>query len=167
MLDLKIIHILVTVFLLISYFQLKNKIKDLESKTNVIENMVVTTGNTLTSSNVDYEAIKNLGTIARGLTKGGFTVPGNLRIDGKLEVYNQIETKNLKTKSILTNITETDIIKTERLVPRNGDYKKNFFALVNKGDGAYLLPPCNNCGGIGKPGHAIDDLYVDGHVSYG
>ena len=163
MIDLKLIHILITIFLLISYLQLKNKVKDLESKTNVIENM--------SASNVDYEAIKNLGTIAKGLTKGGFTVPGNLRIDGKLGVNrietNLIETGNLKTKTILTNITETDIIKTERLVPRNGNYKKNFFALVNKSDGAYLLPPCNNCGGIGKPGRAIDDLYVDGHVSYG
>ena len=34
------------------------------------------------SANVDYEAIKNLGIIAKGLTKGGYKVPGDLIIDG-------------------------------------------------------------------------------------
>ena len=34
------------------------------------------------SATVDYEAIKNLGAIAKGLTKGGYKVPGDLIIDG-------------------------------------------------------------------------------------
>ena len=35
------------------------------------------------SNNIDYEAIRSLGVIAKGLQKNGFNVPGNLLVNGK------------------------------------------------------------------------------------
>ena len=76
------------IFILVAiYFY--NKIKNLEK--SLKENMSNT-------SNIDYEAIKNLGVIARGLNKGGFKVPGNLIVDGTLQ------TKNLNVKNDLGNV---------------------------------------------------------------
>ena len=51
-------------------------------KKNLKENMTNT-------SNVDFEAIKNLATVAKGLTKDGYKVPGDLIIDGLLKVKNK------------------------------------------------------------------------------
>jgi len=47
------------------------------------------------SANVDYEAIKNLGIIAKGLTKGGYKVPGDLIIDGLLKIRNKYGTMDI------------------------------------------------------------------------
>ena len=47
------------------------------------------------SANVDYEAIKNLGVIAKGLTKGGYKVPGDLIIDGLLKIRNRYGTMDI------------------------------------------------------------------------
>ena len=75
-----IIHILITIFLLVKYIQLNNK--------RTIENM--------SASNIDYEAIKNLGTIAKGLQKGGYTIPGNLTVNGDLKVTKTVDTNGIQ-----------------------------------------------------------------------
>ena len=76
-----LIHILITIFLLVKYYQLSNNQK-------IVENM--------SSSNVDYEAIKNLGTIAKGLQKGGYTIPGNLTVNGDLKVTKTVDTNGIQ-----------------------------------------------------------------------
>jgi len=80
-----IIHIIITIFLLIKYYQLSNNQK-------IVENM--------SASNIDYEALKNLGVIARGLQKGGYTIPGNLTVNGNLNVNNKTTTKGLSSGTI-------------------------------------------------------------------
>ena len=64
-----------------------NEINNLK-KNNLKENMSNT-------SKIDYEAIKNLGVIAKGLTKGGFKVPGDLIIDGLLKIRNKNGTMDI------------------------------------------------------------------------
>ena len=92
----------------------------------------------------------------------------NNNFSGKVYVNGDLQTsKNLAVSGSLTtgNIL-TDHIKTNKLVPYNGNPNHNFFRLENKSDGAYLLPRANNTCGIGKSGLGLDDLYVHGHVSY-
>ena len=63
-------------------------------------------------------------------------------------------------------IEDAEYIKVKKLVPKNGNTGLNYWVLENKSDGAYLLPRCNNCNGIGKPDRGLDDLYVSSYVSY-
>ena len=152
-----VIHILITIYLLIKYIEFNKREKKL------VENMA--------NSNVDYEAIKSLGVIAKGLTKGGFTVPGNLNVEGSLNATNTISSSNINVNNIKAGFIDnkeirTTQIKTYKLIPYNGNSNLNYFWLENKDDGAYLLPRANNTCGVGKKGLELDDLYVHGKVAY-
>jgi len=67
-------------------------------------------------SNVDYEAIKNLGIIAKGLVKGGFTVPGNLNVRGKITTTNTISAPNASISRLNSNLTVNGNINTSRTI---------------------------------------------------
>ena len=89
MIDFKIIHILVTLFLLISYINLKKEIKIIKSEK-------------FSQNNIDFEAIKSMGVIARGLQKNGFTIPGNLTINGNLKINRNLDvSRDLKVNGTL------------------------------------------------------------------
>lgn len=42
---------------------------------------------------------------------------------------------------------------------------KHYWKINKKSDGAWLMPPCNNCGGLGHPGKIIDDIHIHNWVS--
>ena len=109
---INLIHILVTIFLLIKYIESSNK--------KTIENM--------SASNIDYEAIKNLGTIAKGLQKGGYTIPGNLTVNGDLKVTKTVDTNGIQgtyyIKSLINEKSKYKFFKKLLFIVKPTDLKK-------------------------------------------
>jgi len=82
----KIINILIIIYLFWLTFKYIKQRECIEKMTN--------------SNNIDYEAIKSLGVIAKGLQVNGFNVPGNLLVNGKkvLKEGDNIRLKNKKAR---------------------------------------------------------------------
>lgn len=132
-------------------------------KKSIKENMANIT-NTTHTTNVDYEAIKNLGIIAKGLMNGGYRVPGNLIIDGKLTAnsFGNISTPNISVTTLNSNnIKNKSNITTSKLNNKQPLYVNNEVGIsMNRGRNAGTYMGINDnqgfyatgniCGG-GKP----------------
>ena len=90
------------------------------------------------TSNIDYEAIKNLGVIAKGLTKGGFTIPGNVKINGNLTVTKNSNSKSVTTGSVKSNsLNATSINGSSLSIAGNSDFCTSSGRKIRLGVSAY------------------------------